>query len=68
LHSLLHYFKKPSFDVFRQDDGQALVEYGLIIGLVSLAGFAGLLILAGGIDGLYDMVNAVYDALVGSSI
>lgn len=41
-----------------QEEGQDLVEYALIIALVSLALVAGLTALAGGIDNAFDAVVA----------
>jgi pilus assembly protein Flp/PilA len=41
----------------REEEGQDVVEYALVIGLVALAGTAGLTALAGGIDGLLTAVE-----------
>jgi Flp pilus assembly pilin Flp len=50
--------------------GQAVVEYGLILGLVSLAAIIGLTAMAGGVGGLYDtmvrLTEAMADALAGA--
>ena len=40
----------------REDEGQGLVEYALIIALVSIALIAGLMALAGGIDGVFSNI------------
>ncbi len=44
--------------VFRRKEGQGLVEYVLIISLVSVVLIAGLQLLQGGISGLYLTVIA----------
>lgn len=44
------------FGEFRREDGQALVEYGLIIALVALVCIAGLTALGVSINGLLDAI------------
>ncbi len=46
----------------REEDGQDVVEYALVLGLVALAGGAGLTLMAGSIDGLVGAVNTAIDA------
>jgi pilus assembly protein Flp/PilA len=44
----------------REEDGQDVIEYALVLGLVALAGAAGLAIIGGQVDGL---MTATQDAL-----
>ena len=48
-----------------REEGQTLVEYGLIISLVALAVVAGLTLLAGGINGLFSTINDQLAAVPG---
>ena len=43
--------------------GQTLVEYGLILALITLIGLGGVVIMVGGINGLYGIVAQAYDAM-----
>ena len=47
----------------RDEDGQALVEYGLILGLIALVAIVGITSMSGGVDGLYDVVEAASEAM-----
>ncbi len=47
----------------REDDGQDVVEYALVLGLVALGAGVGIGVLTGGIG---DLTNAVNDALQGA--
>jgi len=52
--------KKLMKKLFRKDEGQSLVEYALIIGLVAVALIAGLGVLAGSLDAQFtEIVNAL---------
>jgi Flp pilus assembly pilin Flp len=55
---------------FEQEAGQAVVEYGLVLALVSLAAIVGLTAMAGGVGGLYDTIetlaSAMADAVAGA--
>ena len=42
----------------RENEGQGLVEYALIIVLVSIAAIAALQVLAGGINGVFASISA----------
>lgn len=42
----------------RDDEGQGLVEYGLIIGLVAIALVAGLGLLTGGLQGIFKSITS----------
>ena len=52
-----------------REDGQALVEYSLILALIALAALTGLVAMSGGVDGMYTVIrtiaNAMSDALSG---
>ena len=41
----------------RDETGQAGVEYGLIVALVAIGAIVGILVLGGGIDGLFEKVD-----------
>lgn len=47
----------------RDEDGQALVEYGLILALVALAALTGLATMSGGIDGMYTTIREIGTAM-----
>jgi pilus assembly protein Flp/PilA len=44
--------------LFKAEDGQGMVEYGLIIGLVSIAAIAALVLLGPQIKGIFESVTA----------
>lgn len=46
----------------RDEEGQTLVEYALIIALVSVALTGALTALAGGIEGVFDQILAAFGA------
>jgi Flp pilus assembly pilin Flp len=50
---------------YQSEDGQTLVEYGLIIALIAIVAVAGLTVMGGEVDGLYGVIEAVAEALVG---
>jgi Flp pilus assembly pilin Flp len=56
---------KPRFH--GHEDGQTLVEYALIIALMSIAIVGALQALGGGTNGLYGVINTVVGALSGGS-
>jgi Flp pilus assembly pilin Flp len=45
--------------------GQVLVEYGLIIALVALIGFAGVMITGGGMKAIYSVIQSAAGCLSG---
>jgi Flp pilus assembly pilin Flp len=47
--------------------GQVLVEYGLIIALVALIGFAGVMITGGGMQAIYSVIQDAAGCLSGPS-
>jgi Flp pilus assembly pilin Flp len=49
-----------------EESGQTLVEYSLILTLISMVGLMGVIILAGGVDNLYDVVSKAADAMANS--
>lgn len=48
---------KKLFNLFRDESGQGMVEYGLIIAVVALVVVVGLTALGGGLDGLFKEVK-----------
>lgn len=44
-------------DRFRSEDGQALSEYGLILGLIAVVTLAALTLLGAAIVGQFDVIN-----------
>ena len=50
----------------RHENGQALVEYSLILALVALAALTGLATMSGGIDGMYETIRGVANAMADS--
>ena len=48
---------KKLFNLFQDESGQGMVEYGLIIAVVALVVVVGLTALGGGLDGLFKTVN-----------
>ena len=49
-------------DLLSHDEGQDLVEYALIVALLSLAAVAGMQSLAGGINGAFSNITATLTA------
>ena len=47
----------------RGDAGQTLVEYGLLLALLSLVGLGGVMIMVGGVNELYGIVAQAYEAM-----
>ena len=42
-----------------REEGQALVEYGLILAMIALAALVTLSVMGGGVDGLYGAIRIV---------
>jgi pilus assembly protein Flp/PilA len=57
-NDLKSYLYGLSAALVRNEEGQGLVEYSLILALVSIAAIGTLVILAGGINGVFEEVNA----------
>ena len=47
-------------ELTRREDGQALVEYALLVSLVALVAFVSVEAFGMGVSGLYSKINAVY--------
>lgn len=47
----------------KNENGQSLVEYGLILALVAVVGFIGVLTMSGGVATLYNMVKSAGTAM-----
>ena len=58
-------FKRINFwrAVYQQEAGQTLVEYGLILALISLVAVVGLTTMAGGVGGLFDTIRTVAETM-----
>jgi pilus assembly protein Flp/PilA len=50
----------------REDDGQGMVEYGIILGLVSVLAIGALTLMGGDISGIYTNIEGVLSALPGA--
>lgn len=57
---------KKLINLFQDESGQGMVEYGLIIAVVALVVVVGLTALGGGLDGLFTKVNGKLGTSVGS--
>lgn len=49
-----------------EEKGQGMAEYGLILALVALVVVAGLTVLSGGLNGLFERVNGQLNNAAGS--
>ena len=49
-----------------EESGQSLVEYALILSLIAVIAIPSLVLVEGGVGGLYDQVKTVADAISGS--
>ena len=52
---------------FHREDGQTLVEYGLIVSLIALTAIGGLTLMGGQVDGLYGVLETLADTLSGGT-
>jgi Flp pilus assembly pilin Flp len=43
----------------RSEQAQAMVEYGLLISLIAMVGFVGVMLLGGGVQSLYNVMNTI---------
>jgi len=55
-------FVLDRFGVEREEEGQGLVEYALIIVLISIAAIVAMQALSVGINGVFDTINATLSA------
>jgi pilus assembly protein Flp/PilA len=46
-----------AFALYKNEEGQALAEYGLILGLIAVVAIAALTLLGGAITGKFDLIN-----------
>lgn len=53
--------------MFKEEGGQGMAEYGLIIALVAIAAIAGLTALSGGLKNIFDKVTGTLNDAVESS-
>ena len=49
--------------IFKDENGQGMVEYGLILGLIAVAAIAALIILGPKIAGIFDSANTKIPAM-----
>ncbi|HLF71961.1 MAG TPA: hypothetical protein VI759_07410 [Dehalococcoidia bacterium] len=45
------------------EQAQAMVEYGLLISLIAMVGFVGVMLLGGGVESLYNVMQTIADYL-----
>jgi pilus assembly protein Flp/PilA len=57
---MLDFLRSVIFAVRTREEGQALVEYALILALVSIAAIATLTALGGSVDGALQTVNSAF--------
>ncbi len=50
--------KESLVKLIREEEGQGMVEYGLIIGLVAIAVIVALTTMSGSISGVFDKITA----------
>jgi pilus assembly protein Flp/PilA len=50
----------------REDDGQGMVEYGIILGLVSVLAIGALTLMGGDISGVFNSVEGSLNGLPGA--
>jgi pilus assembly protein Flp/PilA len=50
----------------REDDGQGMVEYGIILGLVSVLAIGALTLMGGDINGVFNAIEVTLAALPGA--
>jgi pilus assembly protein Flp/PilA len=51
------------FSLFRREEGQAMVEYALILGLVSVVAIAALTLIGTNVDAIFDAIVAALEAV-----
>lgn len=60
----MRYVKRVITNLIELDEnGQTLVEYSLIIALIALVAIPAVLLMSGGLGGLYDTILAAADAM-----
>jgi pilus assembly protein Flp/PilA len=57
---MLDFLRSVIFAVRTREEGQALVEYALILALVSIAAIGTLTLLGGSVDGALQTVNSAF--------
>ncbi|KJR45867.1 hypothetical protein UF75_3738 [Desulfosporosinus sp. I2] len=55
--------KEKLVRLIRDEEGQGMVEYGLIIGLVAIVIVAALATMSGSITGIFDRISAALDGV-----
>ena len=53
--------------IARDEEGQTLVEYGLILSLIAITAIGGMTLMGGEVEGLYGVMQAVADTLGGGT-
>jgi pilus assembly protein Flp/PilA len=52
--------------IARKEEGQTLVEYGLILSLIAITAIGGMTLMGGEVEGLYGVMQTVADTLGGT--
>lgn len=53
------------YNLFREEEGQGMTEYGLILGAIAIVAVAATLLLTGALDGLFDTIVDQIDSIGG---
>ena len=49
----------------RREEGQTLVEYGLILSLIAITAIGGMAVMGGEVEGLYGVLETVAETMAG---
>jgi len=58
---------KKFMQMMKDEDGQGMVEYGLILGLIAVAAIAAIALLGPKIKGMFEGANTALDAVPSST-
>jgi Flp pilus assembly pilin Flp len=54
---------REHFAFLQGEKGQTLVEYGLLLAMIALVGLAGVMVMVGGVNELFQVAKGAYDAM-----